>query len=86
VVREHAISRQTHEPAYRGAVALWKVGAVDAQGKILRLQRQPGSKARPQGMKQDANDRFRGVTRLPTEAAYRNDYDAARIIGMHRED
>jgi hypothetical protein len=43
VVREHGISRQTREPAYQAAVAIWKVGAVEAQGEILRLLRQPGS-------------------------------------------
>jgi hypothetical protein len=56
-----------------------------AQGKILRLQRQPGSEARSQGMKQDANDRFHGMARLPAEAANRNDFNAAGIIGMHNK-
>ncbi len=55
-----------------------------AQGKILRLQRQSSSEARPQGMKQDANDRFHGVARLPAEGANRNDFNAVGIIGMHR--
>jgi hypothetical protein len=54
-----------------------------AQGKILRLQRQPGSEARPQDLKQDANDRFHGMARLPAEGANRNDFNAVGIIGMH---
>jgi hypothetical protein len=54
-----------------------------AQGKILRLQRQPGSEARPRSMKQDANDRFHGMARLPAEATNRNDLNVVGIIGMH---
>ena len=54
-----------------------------AQGKILRLQRQPGSEVRPQGMKQDANDRFHGMARLPAESTNRNDFNAVGIIGVH---
>jgi hypothetical protein len=55
-----------------------------AQGKILRLQPQAGSEARPQGMKQDANDRFHGMARLPANGANRNHFNAVGIIGMHR--
>jgi hypothetical protein len=36
-------------------------------------------------MKQDANDRFHGMARLPAEAANRNDFNAAGIIGMHNK-
>jgi hypothetical protein len=34
-------------------------------------------------MKQDANDRFHGMARLPAEAANRNDFNSAGIIGIH---
>jgi hypothetical protein len=54
-----------------------------AQGKILRLPPQPGSEARPQGMKQDANQSFHGMARLPAEGTNRNDFNAVGIIGMH---
>jgi hypothetical protein len=53
-----------------------------AQGKIRRLQGQPGSEARPQGMKPDEDDCFDRTTRLPAEAANRNDFSAVGIIGM----
>ena len=59
-------------------------GDLMAQGKILRLQRQPGSEARPQGMKEDANRCFHGMARLPAEGTNRNDFNAVGIIGMHR--
>jgi hypothetical protein len=54
-----------------------------AQGKILRLQRQPDSEPRPQGMKEDAQDCFHGMARLPAEGANRNDFNAVGIIDMH---
>jgi len=57
-------------------------GDLMAQGKILRLQRQPGSEARPQGMKEDAKDCFHGMARLPAEGANRNDFNAVGIIGV----
>jgi hypothetical protein len=54
------------------------------QGKILRLQGQPGSGAGPQGMKPDENGRFHGTARLPAEATNRNDFNAVGIIDMQR--
>jgi hypothetical protein len=54
-----------------------------AQDKILRLQGQPGSEARPQGMKPDENGRFHRTARLPAETTNRIDFNAVGFIGMH---
>jgi hypothetical protein len=59
-------------------------GDLTAHSKILRLRRQSSSEAPPQGMMQDANDRFHGMARLPAEGANRNDFNAVGIIAMHR--
>jgi hypothetical protein len=55
-------------------------GDLMAQGMILCLQRQPGSEARPQSMKQDENDRFHATASLPAEAANRYDFNVVGII------
>jgi hypothetical protein len=57
-----------------------------AHGKILRLQSQPGPKARRQGTKPNENGRFHETARQPAEAANRNDFNAVGIIGTHSPD
>jgi hypothetical protein len=34
-------------------------------------------------MKQDANQSFQGMARLPAKGTYRNDFNAVGIFGMH---